>query len=65
MVLTLQDARNAGYCVSGIRARFAEHGLDFRTFVKHGLPEDVLRATGDDGIVDKVIAVKIGDQHGG
>ena len=38
--------RSAGFCASGSRAWFDRHGLDFRAFVKDGLPASVLEATG-------------------
>lgn len=64
MIITIQDARNAGYCVAGIRNRFKEYGLDFRQFVKYGITEADLRATGDDAIADKLIMSKIENNHG-
>lgn len=36
-----------GYCARGTRAWFERHGLDFRAFVREGLPEETLVATGD------------------
>jgi hypothetical protein len=36
-----------GYCVAGARAWFAEHCLDFREFMRNGLPEETLLSTGD------------------
>lgn len=36
-----------GYCGTGCRAWFAAHGLSWSDFVEHGLPEEVLAATGD------------------
>lgn len=41
------DARRAGYCVKGQREWAKRHNLDFRKWVREGLPEDVLLATGD------------------
>lgn len=35
-----------GYCMSGARAWFAQHGLDFVAFAREGLPASVLLATG-------------------
>lgn len=37
-----------GFCARGCRAWFAEHGLSWSDFVAHGLPEEVLAATGDE-----------------
>lgn len=36
-----------GFCRAGARRWFAGHGLDWRTFVRDGLPEETLLATGD------------------
>lgn len=36
-----------GYCASGGRRWFARHGLDWTDFVKHGIAEQALLATGD------------------
>lgn len=41
------DVRRAGYCMSGARRWFRSHGLDFRTFLKNGIPAADLLATGD------------------
>ncbi|SKC57045.1 hypothetical protein SAMN06296058_1241 [Pseudoxanthomonas indica] len=35
-----------GFCVSGARAWFQRHGLDFRAFVRDGIPASQLEATG-------------------
>jgi hypothetical protein len=35
-----------GFCASGSRAWFERHGLDFRAFVRDGLPASALEATG-------------------
>ncbi|AET42299.1 tail assembly chaperone [Ruegeria phage DSS3-P1] len=37
-VVTIQDARSAGFCVSGVKRVCASHNLDFRALVKTGLP---------------------------
>lgn len=43
-----------GYCVRGARKWFADHGLDFREFMRNGLPEETLLATGD-GMADALV----------
>lgn len=35
------------YCSRGSRVWFKQHGLDWSEFIRDGLPEDVLLATGD------------------
>lgn len=53
MIITMQHVRTVpnggqqGYCVAGLRRFFERHGLDLKTFVKQGLPEEVFMATGD------------------
>lgn len=48
IVVTVNDLRAAGHCVgAGTRFWFAGYGLDFRDFVKRGLPADAWLATGD------------------
>ncbi|RPU00727.1 hypothetical protein [Pseudomonas aeruginosa] len=37
-----------GYCVSGARAWFNAHGLDWHRFIAEGVPASVLEATGDE-----------------
>ena len=36
-----------GYCVPGARAWAKRYGLDWRRFMREGLPEEELLATGD------------------
>lgn len=45
--VTISDVRAAGYCVRGAREWFARHGLDFRAFLKDGIAEQELLASGD------------------
>lgn len=54
MMITSADLRTIpyfrvrpGYCVRGARDWFAQHELDFRQFMRTGLPEETLLATGD------------------
>ena len=35
------------YCAPGMRAFFRRHGLDFREFLRRGLPASVIEQTGD------------------
>ena len=42
MILTVEDCIRAGFCVKG-QVRFCKaHGIDYRTFVREGLPFDRL-----------------------
>lgn len=38
--------RRPGFCASGTRAWFERHGLDFRAFMRDGLPASHFEATG-------------------
>lgn len=40
-------SKRTGFCRSGARAWFEAHGLDWRDFVRHGIPAGTLEATGD------------------
>lgn len=40
------DLPPAGLCVNGARTWFAQHGLDFREFIREGTPIEIMRATG-------------------
>lgn len=46
-LITINDIRRAGFCVNGARAWFQGRKLDFRTFLREGISEDTLAATGD------------------
>lgn len=46
-IITVTDARQFGYCVSGIRDWFkGQPAVDFRHFLKHGYPASVLAPLG-------------------
>ncbi len=53
MIITMQHVRSVlvngkvGYCALGTRRFFRRHGLDFSRFLKEGIPEEQLLATGD------------------
>ena len=55
ILVRIEDVRAAGLCVSGARQWFASNGLDFREFLKEGLPAPVLAALGD-SLADRAIA---------
>lgn len=40
-------SRRAGFCRDKSKAFFRRHGLDWRTFVRDGIPASQLEATGD------------------
>ena len=45
--ITIDDVRRAGHCVRGARRWFEAHDLDFRTFLKEGLPAQAFLDTED------------------
>lgn len=48
LIITAADIRKAGHCiVPGTKRWFADHGLDFRSFIKNGIAAETLLATGD------------------
>lgn len=47
-IITIADIRKTGHCVRGAGQWFALQGLDFKAFLKNGLPASVLLATGDE-----------------
>lgn len=54
LVITINDVRLAGHCAQGARAWFDGHGLDFRAFLRDGIPARQVIAMGD-GLADQVI----------
>lgn len=54
--VTIQDLRDARYCLAGVRPWFRRHGLDWQDFLARGIEADQLRATGD-ALVEPVIQI--------
>lgn len=54
--LTINDCREAGYCVSGVRRACESFGVDFRTLVKEGVPLSKLESI-EDANLQRAIAV--------
>ena len=54
--VTIQDLRDARYCLAGVRPWFRRHGLDWQSFLASGIDADRLRATGD-ALVEPVIGI--------
>lgn len=55
--VTIGDVTAAGYCVRGARDWFLQHGIDWRAFVRDGIDETELLATGD-ALAERVIERK-------
>lgn len=56
LIITMKDVRAANMCGGGTRKFLADHGFDLSTFLKEGLPAEVLEATGD-ALALKVVEV--------
>lgn len=61
--ITITDIRRCGHCPSGIRRWFESYDLDFRDFLKNGISEEDLLATGD-GLAQQVVDRKKAATHG-
>ena len=56
MIIRVNHARQAGYCSRGMRAFFVKYDLNWSEFLKNGLPEETLLATGD-ALARKVVEI--------
>lgn len=59
-IVRITDIVRAGYCPSGARRWFTANGLDFRDFMKNGIPASVLTATGC-AMADRVVELVMAD----
>lgn len=62
-IVTVNDMRKVGFCVSGIRRWFDARGLDFKDMVKNGIPASTLTAT-NDALAKKVVDSVMGGDNG-
>lgn len=56
-LITITDVRRV-VCVDGARKWARDRGLDFRDFIRNGLPASQLYGRGDDAMIDRVISAK-------
>lgn len=63
MIITINDVRAAGHCARGARDWFEGHGLDFRGFLRDGIPARQVLAIGD-GLAEQVIRRTLERQNG-
>lgn len=61
-VFTITDAREAGFCVDGIRDFCDKHGVSYREFIHNGVTDEQLQALGETGILEKLEEVRDGRQ---
>jgi hypothetical protein len=59
LIITITDARRAGYCVRGIKAWAERHQFDFRAFLANGISANELLTAGD-ALATRVVARKLG-----
>lgn len=62
-IIYIDDIRKAGHCVAGAKRWFELRGLDFRSFVRDGIPASKLLAV-DDELARQVVASKLERDHG-
>lgn len=58
VVITISDARFAGYCVRGIKEWFEASGLDFAHFVANGIRVGDLPDKANDATIRRILLVK-------
>lgn len=56
-IITIGDFRRV-FCVSGTASRMLDEGIDFRDFVKNGLPLSQLKGRGYDALIDRIVDAK-------
>lgn len=57
---TVTDAREAGFCVEGIRDFCEKHNVPFRDFIRNGVTAEFLVEVGEIGILEKLEEVQNG-----
>ena len=57
-MITISDARAAGYCVAGIKQWFAAADLDFASFVRNGIRVGDLPDKENDATIQNILRVK-------
>lgn len=50
MRIIVQDARDLGICISGIKEMCKLHDLDFRAFIRDGVESDDIKHIDDDNL---------------
>lgn len=64
MIVTVQHCAELGYCMKQVRPWFVANGLDFMDFVKNGIEDKKLLATGDD-YARRIVAHARGEDRDG
>jgi hypothetical protein len=63
ILITPKDIQRAGYCSRGARRWFESHNINFRDFIRKGVPASQLTATGDPQAL-RVVELAMEAQHG-
>lgn len=53
-----------GYCVAGMQVFFKQHGMDFKHFLRHGLPASAFIETGDAQALELVRVAREAERNG-
>lgn len=61
VIVTMKHVRQAKMCSRGARAFFQRHDLDWRMFLREGLPAETVEKTGD-AMALRVVEVARGRQ---
>lgn len=58
IIVTVHDCRKLGFCMKQVRPWFGQQGLDFRDFIRNGIPAHKLRATQNEYVEDVIRQAK-------
>lgn len=59
MIITIDDVRNAGFCVEGLRQFCEDNGIDLKAAIRDGgIDSEVLVETGNQGVLDAILRSK-------
>lgn len=54
MIIKIQDFRDSGYCVSGIREWFDSRNLDFKRFLREGISKEEILPHADEFVMKTI-----------
>lgn len=58
VIVTMKDIRTCKMCADGTKKFFIRHEMDWKTFIKQGLPESEFLRTGDAQALEVVEAAR-------
>lgn len=59
MIVTIRHCKQIKFCSPGVRRWFNSQGLDFKDFLRNGIAEEKLLATGDALALEVVKAANV------